>query len=53
MASEDVAAGEQALGALPLVVATGDQAEARPRLRFKVPKIVDYLVVAIFMYFVL
>ena len=53
MASDDVAAGEQALRALPLVVAAGEQAEARPRPRFAVPKIVDYLVVAIFMYFIL
>jgi hypothetical protein len=53
MAAEDSATGDQALQALPLVVASGEQAEARPRLRFKVPKIVDYLIVAIFMYFVL
>ncbi len=48
--------GEAVLDAIPLVVVVEDDASAPAapaRRGFAIPKIVDYLVVAVFMYFVL
>jgi hypothetical protein len=49
---EEGQAGEATLGAIPLSVAS--EAPAAPRRRFQlvVPRFVDYLIVATFIYFV-
>lgn len=49
---EKGASGETILRPLPLVVADEPPA-TRPRFRFVVPRIVDYLIVATVMYFLL
>ncbi len=54
MDAEKQETGEAVLDAIPLVVvAEKTEAPARMRRGFVIPKIVDYLVVAIFMYFAL
>jgi hypothetical protein len=55
MDAEEAQTGDVAvLDAIPLVVVAEDsEAPARARWGFRVPRIVDYLIVATFMYFVL
>lgn len=54
MEAEEAEAGDiVVLDAIPLVVAEEAKAPAPARWSFRVPRIVDYLVVAIFMYFTL
>ena len=48
---EDKTSGEAVLDAIPLVVASTPE-PAKRRFRFTVPRIVDYLIVATFIYFV-
>lgn len=50
MAGEDNRSGDTAIAALPLSVAAGDAPPAR-RARFAIPRVVDYLIVATFIYF--
>ena len=51
---EQETAAEATLDAIPLVVVAGDEKAPERALRgFYVPRIVDYLIVAIFMYFTL
>ncbi|MFT3810827.1 MAG: hypothetical protein QM698_12985 [Micropepsaceae bacterium] len=54
MAGEEQETAEAALDAIPLVV-VAEQAEApaQGHRGFHIPRIVDYLIVAIFMYFTL
>ncbi len=53
MEPEEQETAEAALVAIPLVVAAETQAPAPTRRGFAIPRIVDYVVVAIFMYFTL
>jgi len=54
MQAEEAGTGDTlVLDAIPLVVAEETKAPTRARWGFRVPKIVDYLIVAIFMYFAL
>lgn len=45
--------GEAILDAIPLVVADESKPPPPPRRPFAVPRIVDYIVVAAFMYFLI
>jgi hypothetical protein len=49
---EDRQASEATLGAIPLTVAPEAPPEPRRRVQFVVPRFVDYLIVATFIYFV-
>lgn len=54
MDAQEQETGEAVLDAIPLVVIAEDaETPARARRGFAIPKIVDYLIVAIFMYFTL
>ena len=54
MAGEEQEAADAALDAIPLVVVAEDEKTPERALRgFAIPRIVDYLIVAIFMYFTL
>ncbi|MBL9010305.1 MAG: hypothetical protein JNL56_03910 [Alphaproteobacteria bacterium] len=51
MAGEDNRSGDAAIAALPLSVAAGDAPPPARRARFAIPRVVDYLIVATFIYF--
>ena len=54
MDAQEQETGEAVLDAIPLVVVAEEaQAPARAHRGFAVPKVVDYLIVAAFMYFTL